>query len=892
MEPIDVAFEKFQTIVDDELPRYVDTLVTEADVRLKLIDRVFIEVLGWPREAIFLESDAGKKFIDYLCKTDGLNRLVIEAKRDERDLGIKADHAGRYFKLNGSVFSSPDFQEGLNQAILYCGFRSAELACVTNGRQWVVFRGRGSEGRDVEEGQACVFGSLESVRTRFTLFYDLLSYEAVRGLRYKAEFQAAGNQPLCPSNFRSPIRKPDSRTTPEYDKLYDDIDKIMMLFFRDLKGEDDAEMRRRCFVTTDESIHAEESIARISTELRNKVQTIKTSDSRAETHAITKTVERVKGGGREFIVLVGTKGAGKSTFIERFFKDILPSKIRDDCRIIKVDLSKSEGEEKTVVAWLDQHLLVETERAVFGDKHPTYDQLRGIYNEEYERWRDGPFEGLYTRDYNQFRDKFGEHINNRREQRPHEYLENLLHRIVHSDRKAPCLIFDNTDHFDIDFQDRVFQYARSIYENILCLVLVPITDKTSWQLTRQGAIHSFFYESFFLPTPSPDVVLKKRVDYIGEITQTEKKATKGTGYLWNKHRLEVENLEMFTSSVQTVFINTGEVAKWIGNLANQDIRRCLELTRWIITSSHIKVKELLSASITHTSMEVHPDNVKSAIIRGKYDIYPSSAVNEFVHNVFALESQLDTSPLLALRILKFLEDTCSQLSGSDSRYVELEAIKKFFLDMGFDERAVTQLLAAMLRIGFVLGYDPTISKIEKTSKLEIAPSGRQHLSWALGDWIYIEAMMEVTPLLSEEVHREIGDFIKVELPYARRRALKAFVSYLLTEDAKYTRLPDHPRYASQGTVQTRLEEQLAKLSKPMSQVTSSRYGRPFGRVVSWDAERAFGFIEQDGQATELLFVHITNLIGDLQSLAVGTMVEFDIGPGKQNKPRAFDVVPL
>jgi hypothetical protein len=48
--------------------------------------------------------------------------LVIEAKRDERDLGIKADHAARYFKLNGSVFTSRDFQEGLGQAILTAGF--------------------------------------------------------------------------------------------------------------------------------------------------------------------------------------------------------------------------------------------------------------------------------------------------------------------------------------------------------------------------------------------------------------------------------------------------------------------------------------------------------------------------------------------------------------------------------------------------------------------------------------------------------------------------------------------------------------------------------------------------------------------------------------------------
>ena len=153
MEPIDAAYEKLLLLVDKEIPSYWESITTEADVRMKVIDRVFVEILGWPHSEIFMESPAGTGFIDYKCTVAGLSRLVIEAKKDSRDLGIEPDRACRFYKLNGPVFDSKHAQEGIDQAIRYCGYKNAELACVTNGRQWIVFRGsRLGDGKDTRGG--------------------------------------------------------------------------------------------------------------------------------------------------------------------------------------------------------------------------------------------------------------------------------------------------------------------------------------------------------------------------------------------------------------------------------------------------------------------------------------------------------------------------------------------------------------------------------------------------------------------------------------------------------------------------------------------------------------------------------------------------------------------
>jgi predicted type IV restriction endonuclease len=197
MEPLDTAYQRFSAFVGSLSPEYWDTLTTEADVRMKLIDPVFTTILGWPMETIHLENsdDAGR--LDYRFAIDNFSRLIVEAKRAGRDLGINASHAGRYFKLSGPVFKTEASQQAIRQLISYCANESAELACATNGLQWFVFRGnRIGDGKKVIDGVAYAFGSLQALQDCFQLFYDLLSYECVATHRFRAIFYEAEGQPV------------------------------------------------------------------------------------------------------------------------------------------------------------------------------------------------------------------------------------------------------------------------------------------------------------------------------------------------------------------------------------------------------------------------------------------------------------------------------------------------------------------------------------------------------------------------------------------------------------------------------------------------------------------------------------------------------------------------
>jgi predicted type IV restriction endonuclease len=170
LDTIDAAAQEFDRIAT-EIASYGDTIRSEEDTRLKVINPILHSVLGWPMGEILTEESSGGGFIDYKLSVGGRARAVVEAKKDGRTLGLSQRSPARAFRLNGPVFSSAAAKEGIGQAIRYCGQKNAELACVTNGREWIVFRGsRLGDGVDTNEGMAFVFTSLDSIKQNFTGF--------------------------------------------------------------------------------------------------------------------------------------------------------------------------------------------------------------------------------------------------------------------------------------------------------------------------------------------------------------------------------------------------------------------------------------------------------------------------------------------------------------------------------------------------------------------------------------------------------------------------------------------------------------------------------------------------------------------------------------------------
>ncbi|MFZ1296666.1 MAG: hypothetical protein WAT16_01380, partial [Saprospiraceae bacterium] len=536
MELIDNAFKQLEKVIE-EIKTYDNSIFSEQDSRIKIIDRILIEVLGYRFEDILTEARAGIGFLDYKIIIDNLPKLAIEAKKDGLDFNIDQSYSGRAFNLNGPVFKDKTVQEGLDQSIYYSAHNGIELSCLTNGRTWIVFRSnRLGDGKQVLDGKGFVFSTLESVQHEFKLFYELLSPEGISDLRFRALFQEVEGAEIRKKDFAKSIKDEYSLKVIPKKQHALDFDRVMNEFFSKLTGDSDPDLLKECFVETKESKVADKELLRISEDLIRRVHSLETEQA----ELLTEIIEKVRTTNRhEFVILIGSKGAGKSTFIQRFFENVIQQDLREQCIVIRIDLGLSDGNLSTIVDWLNTTLLEECERVLYNGK-PSFEEIQGMFYFEYDRLRTGNWNKLYERDKDQFKIDFGKHIEERRETRPSEYIKRMIGDITKSRLKVPCLFFDNTDHYSIEFQETVFQYARSIYEREICLVIVPITDKTSWQLSQQGAIQSFENEVLYLPMPKPKKIIEKRIEFIQKrITTTG--IEKGRYFLDRGIKLEISN---------------------------------------------------------------------------------------------------------------------------------------------------------------------------------------------------------------------------------------------------------------------------------------------------------------------------------------------------------------
>lgn len=132
------------------------------------------------------------------------------------------------------------------------------------------------------------------------------------------------------------------------DELASDAALLFSQFFSQLSDEKDREMLRDCFVETQESRKADFELEKIVQRVLNNITSINTSEGGALQQELERTIRAKRS---ETVLIVGNKGSGKSTFIDRFFEQVLPLSMREKCIVARVNLEDYHGDPRLIVGW-------------------------------------------------------------------------------------------------------------------------------------------------------------------------------------------------------------------------------------------------------------------------------------------------------------------------------------------------------------------------------------------------------------------------------------------------------------------------------------------------------------------------------------------------------------
>ena len=741
---IDRAYERLLRLRPD-IQAALAARPNEADTRLKVLDRFLFEVLEWKHEAVFTEPPTTSGYIDYLL-TFGERRgvMVLEAKKAGLLQPATKTKEVMIVSLSGPVVKP--LLAGIKQAMGYALENGVAVAAVTDGNTWLFFRASRTDGVKPLEGKGILFPSLEIVVANFAKFVELLNVTAIAKRLHLAHLAEADGLAVPEAELQYFVLDPGEASMRSRDPLARDAALLFQQFFSRLSNDKDREMLRDCFVVTSESQRADLELEKIVQRVLNNISALDT----AQSTALQGQIERVlTTRNSETVLLIGNKGAGKSTFIDRFFEQVLARQLREKCIIARVDLEEYHADPKGIVAWAILQLRDRLESAVCATNPPSYDELRGIFFSEYQRLSTGSRKHLYETNRTQFRDEFGKHIEERREKQPDEYVKLLLAWAASGHQKLSCLVFDNTDQFPSDIQDMVYQLAHSLESAAPVFTIVPITDRTVWRLSKAGALQSYSAQSFYLPVPDAKEIISRRVNFLKGKVKEEPKAAESY-FSRRGFQVKVNDLAILADAVGKVFVDNDYVSGFIGRLGNFDIRRMLKIAERIFLSPELAIDDIIKSRFS--GQDVTTDRVRThrALLRGEYDRF-NERENEFISNLFQTNPQMPGPPLLGYYILWILRRQLHNARNNQDENIEsshwaISSLVQFFEGCGVGEGLVVAAVNRLYDRRLVEALDPNVEHVTIADKVAIKESGLAHLELLLASPVYIDQMGLVTGL--------------------------------------------------------------------------------------------------------------------------------------------------
>ncbi|WP_418357913.1 hypothetical protein ACNH6B_00575 [Shewanella basaltis] len=239
------------------------------------------------------------------------------------------------------------------------------------------------------------------------------------------------------------------------------------------------------------------------------------------------------------------------------------------------------------------------EKELFQESFPTYNDLQGMYFSQYKRMASGYLKKIYEQDRDAFNQKFADFLEKEIDENREGYLESLLHFTINNRKKLPIIIVDNTDEFTLDFKVQIFQLCNSYRRKVkLCMLMFPVTDKSAWSFSKTDIFTIHQSKSFFLPTPSPREVFRKRIEFLNKTLVTAETA-KRREYLSSKGiRIELKDISKFAQVLEDIFVENNFTAKTLGELTNYNIRAIMSLSKRIITSPVMRIEDLITSYLT------------------------------------------------------------------------------------------------------------------------------------------------------------------------------------------------------------------------------------------------------------------------------------------------------
>jgi len=310
---IDTGYSKLNQLIETfgELKL---SLANEAETRKKVIDDILERILGWDPFDIKYESrvseDGKTTFADYLISTTTTG-ILVEAKKAGKTFELPT---GKASALLGGVLREGEVGKAIRQVRDYARKSSVPYAVATNGSTWIIFPAIRTDRVTFEQTRAVIFRDLEDIKNRFVEFWELLSRQRViEGNLESALFGV--EKTTAKRRLISILKEPGFRLG--RNRVYEYIEAAVATALTDEALLEDKDALEACYVKSSERVKYDSRLKMHISDAKPLLERkVVRPRKRKDTRHLDETIKKAEVNTPQFLLLLGSVGVGKTTFLQ------------------------------------------------------------------------------------------------------------------------------------------------------------------------------------------------------------------------------------------------------------------------------------------------------------------------------------------------------------------------------------------------------------------------------------------------------------------------------------------------------------------------------------------------------------------------------------------------
>jgi DNA-binding HxlR family transcriptional regulator len=717
--------------------------------------------------------------MDYVISTQR-KVLVVEAKKVGDTFTIPIESLKRRtYRVGGILRTSLNVKEHLDQVISYCAAAGIEYAVVTNGRQWLIFRGSRIDGGAVLDGQLIAFRDLEDIETNFVEFWNLLSKPAV----LDGSLQRALHPSMASRHYR--------RLT---DEAHDRVEKVsrnslaLMLtplieqYLQEITDAASNKLLLELYVQSrrlSEVLNTLEhriSLALSPTLIGQHISPQNTIESiQADVEKRVKgALARKKG---ETVVLLGRVGSGKTTFVNHFLRVDLKVLFKDHL-LVNIDYRDLEPGKSSREFFYEQ-----LRRALAGNEHFATlagQSVRKVYAPEIREMTLGPLRILEQTDKARYEERIASFLEAQYTERTDQYYVRTLRYCADKLGVRCVVVFDNVDQLKSDLQQEIFTFAHSIVSETHAVAILTMWEETYVRSKRGGALAAYPTSGYALPQLSIVDVLRRRLQYI---VRELRHGGEARDFVHDDSRLS--EIADFLELVEHSLIHDRLRARFfLESIAMGNLRRAMGYFSGFLTSGHTDADKMLSI-VRKSSGYLIPlhEFIKSI---GLEDNKSYKSDQSPILNLYTIADESRPTHFTKIRILEYLYFHRNRSAAAFG--VGFVAFSMLRSDL---EKISTSLLDIEESLKVLAEYSLVENDIYDADKISnayrITPAGRYYIRYLASRFAYLDLVYQDTPISDATAYEEMRQLFGSSALDDRFRRVRIFLKYLdAQEELEYS----------------------------------------------------------------------------------------------------------